>query len=188
MNLCSLVCVWRQSRAGSFHSGEGWDTYLSSKLLTRHDRSPLMAFDFVIMVLAGFKSVQHYRRVPDKNWSGARFMKTLARDSFIYFAWWALGYLYLRPENNLAPSNFFNYLAITFVFHLAPPEFFQLGASWTIVIPPITASHLLINMEQSRFRDANSTTNSSTSEESDSSKEIELTQCCVRNIPSLAVT
>ncbi|KAG2109427.1 hypothetical protein BD769DRAFT_1642881 [Suillus cothurnatus] len=149
--------------------------------------SPLMAFDFVIMVLAGFKSVQHYRRVPDKNWSGARFMKTLARDSFIYFACNFFNYLAITFVFHLAPSNFFNYLAITFVFHLAPPEFFQLGASWTIVIPPITASHLLINMEQSRFRDANSTTNSSSSEESDSSKEIELTQCCVRNIPSLAV-
>ncbi|KAG1856619.1 hypothetical protein DFJ58DRAFT_840769 [Suillus subalutaceus] len=132
--------------------------------------TPIMAFDFVIMVLAGFKSVQHYRHVPNKNWSGARFMKTLARDSFIYFA-----------------CNFFNYLAITFVFHLAPPEFFQLGASWTIVIPPIAANHLLINMEQSRFKDTNSATNSSTSEDSESSKEIELTQRCVRNIAPLAV-
>ncbi|KAG1736931.1 uncharacterized protein EDB91DRAFT_497519 [Suillus paluster] len=47
---------------------------------------PLMAFDFLIMGLAGFKSVQHYRRVPNKKWSGAQLMKTLARDSFIYFA------------------------------------------------------------------------------------------------------
>ncbi|KAG1778384.1 hypothetical protein EV702DRAFT_1044681 [Suillus placidus] len=132
--------------------------------------TPIMAFDFVIMVLAGFKSVQHYCRVPNKKWSGARFMKTLARDSFVYFA-----------------CNFFNYLAITFVFHLAPPEFFQLGASWTIVIPPITANHLLINMEQSRFREINSTTNSSTSAESESSQEIELTQCRVRNTAPLAV-
>lgn len=132
--------------------------------------APIMAFDFVIMVLAGFKSVQHYCRVPNKKWSGARFMKTLARDSFVYFA-----------------CNFFNYLAITFVFHLAPPEFFQLGASWTIVIPPITANHLLINMEQSRFREVNSTTNSSTSAESESSQEIELTQCRVRNTALLAV-
>ncbi|KAG1865383.1 hypothetical protein F4604DRAFT_1781310 [Suillus subluteus] len=125
--------------------------------------TPIMAFDFVIMVLAGFKSVQHYRQCSQQK-------LTLARDSFIYFA-----------------CNFFNYLAITFVFHLAPPEFFQLGASWTIVIPPIAANHLLINMEQSRFRDTNSATNSSTSEDSESSKEIELTQRCVRNIAPLAV-
>ncbi|KAG1806237.1 hypothetical protein EV424DRAFT_250707 [Suillus variegatus] len=132
--------------------------------------TPIMAFDFVIMVLAGFKSMQHYIHVPNKNWSGARLMKTLARDSFVYFA-----------------CNFFNYLAITFVFHLAPPEFFQLGASWTIVIPPIAANHLLINMEQSRFRDTNSTTDSRTNVESESSKDIELTQRHVQNTALLAV-
>ncbi|KAG1749546.1 hypothetical protein EDB19DRAFT_1629584, partial [Suillus lakei] len=133
---------------------------------------PVMVFDFVIMILAGFRSVQHYCSVPNKNWSGARFMKTLARDSFIYFA-----------------CNFFNYLAITLIFHLAPPEFLQLGASWTVVIPPITANHLLINMEQSRFRNTNSTTNSSTSVEfdSESSEELELTQGRVQNIALLAV-
>ncbi|KAG1799359.1 uncharacterized protein HD556DRAFT_1534549 [Suillus plorans] len=132
--------------------------------------TPIMAFDFVIMVLAGFKSMQHYIHVPNKNWSGARLMKTLARDSFVYFA-----------------CNFLNYLAITFVFHLAPPEFFQLGASWTIVIPPIAANHLLINMEQSRFRDTNSTTDSRTNVESESSKDIELTQRHVQNTALLAV-
>jgi hypothetical protein len=46
-----------------------------------------MVFDLVITVLAGFKSVQHYRRIPDKSWFSARFMKALARDSFVYFAW-----------------------------------------------------------------------------------------------------
>lgn len=132
--------------------------------------TPIMAFDFVIMALAGFKSVQHYRRVPNKNWSGARFMKTLARDSFIYFA-----------------CNFFNYLAITFVFHLAPPEFLQLGASWTIVIPPITANHLLINMEQSRFRTNDTTTQSNTSVESESSEEIELAHRRVPSTPLIAI-
>ncbi|KAG1736930.1 uncharacterized protein EDB91DRAFT_1141721 [Suillus paluster] len=131
---------------------------------------PLMAFDFVIMTLAGFKSVQHYRHVPNKNWSGARFMKTLARDSFIYFA-----------------CNFFNYLAITLIFQLAPPEFLQLGASWTIVIPPITANHLLINMEQSRFTNTNSATNSTSSVESDSSEEVELRQYRIPNTTLLAV-
>lgn len=161
--------------------------FLSSKFLMWQQRTPIMAFDFVIMVLAGFKSMQHYIHVPNKNWSGARLMKTLARDSFVYFAWWALGYSYSHAENNLAPSNFFNYLAITFVFHLAPPEFFQLGASWTIVIPPIAANHLLINMEQSRFRDTNSTTDSRTNVESESSKDIELTQRHVQNTALLAV-
>ncbi|KAG2049457.1 hypothetical protein BDR06DRAFT_706061 [Suillus hirtellus] len=132
--------------------------------------TPIMAFDFVIMVLAGFKSMQHYIHVPNKNWSGARLMKILARDSFVYFA-----------------CNFFNYLAITFVFHLAPPEFFQLGASWTIVIPPIAVNHLLINMEQSRFRDTNSTTDSRTNVESESLKDIELTQRHIQNTALLAV-
>ncbi|KAG0699012.1 hypothetical protein DFH29DRAFT_938596 [Suillus ampliporus] len=102
--------------------------------------SPLMALDFVIMVLAGFKSLQHYYRVPNKNWSGAQLMKILARDSFIYFA-----------------CNFLNYLLITFIFILAPPEFLTLGLSWTVTIPPITANRLLINMEQSHFRNEDST-------------------------------
>ncbi|OJA21423.1 hypothetical protein AZE42_13108 [Rhizopogon vesiculosus] len=71
----------------------------------------------------------------------ARFMKVLARDSFVYFA-----------------CNFLNYLLITLILQIAPPEFFTIGASWTIMIPPITANHLLINMEYSRF--ANTGTNS----------------------------
>jgi hypothetical protein len=45
-----------------------------------------MAFDFVLGVLVGFKSVQRYRQIPNKNWFSARFMKVLARDSFVYFA------------------------------------------------------------------------------------------------------
>ncbi|KAG0699005.1 hypothetical protein DFH29DRAFT_938578 [Suillus ampliporus] len=102
--------------------------------------SPLMVFDFIIMVLAGFKSVQYYRRAPNKNWSGAQLVKILARDSFVYFA-----------------CNFLNYLLMTFIYMLAPPEFLTLGTSWTITIPPIAANRLLINMEQSRFRNEDST-------------------------------
>ncbi|KAG0699015.1 hypothetical protein DFH29DRAFT_68233 [Suillus ampliporus] len=102
--------------------------------------SPFMAFDFIIMVLAGFKSVQYYRHAPNKNWSGAQLMKILARDSFMYFA-----------------CNFLNYLLITFIFQFAPPEFLILGTSWTITIPPITANRLLINMEQFHFTNTDST-------------------------------
>jgi len=94
----------------------------------------LMAYDFIIMVLAGFKSVQRYRRIPNKSWFSARFMKVLARDSFVYFA-----------------LNFLNYFLSSIALQGAPPEFFVLGASWTIMIPPITANHLLINMEYSSF-------------------------------------
>jgi len=95
---------------------------------------PLMSYDFIIVILAGYKSVQRYRHIPNKNWFSARFMKVLARDSFVYFA-----------------LNFLNYLLITLILQVAPPEFFTIGASWTIMIPPITANHLLINMEYSRF-------------------------------------
>jgi hypothetical protein len=45
-----------------------------------------MAFDCIIGVLAGVKSVQHYLNIPNKKWFSARFMKILARDSFVYFA------------------------------------------------------------------------------------------------------
>lgn len=45
-----------------------------------------MVFDFIIGVLVGFKSVQRYRCIPNKSWFSARFMKVLARDSFVYFA------------------------------------------------------------------------------------------------------
>jgi hypothetical protein len=55
-------------------------------------------------------------------------------------------------------SNSLNYLLITLVFHLAPPEFYALGANWAIVIPPITANRLLINMEYSRFTNTTGST------------------------------
>jgi len=118
---------------------------------------PLMAFDFIIMVLAGFKSVQRYRRVPDKSWFSARFMKVLARDSFVYFAF-----------------NTLNYLFTTLIFQVAPPEFYALGASWTLVIPPIAANHLLINMEYSRFKGTSlDDTNTDTSIGHESSGHVE---------------
>jgi hypothetical protein len=50
-------------------------------------RVPMMGLDFVLVVLAGYKSLQHYFRVPDKTWSGARLMRTFARDSVLYFIW-----------------------------------------------------------------------------------------------------
>ncbi|OJA11188.1 hypothetical protein AZE42_06237, partial [Rhizopogon vesiculosus] len=96
---------------------------------------PLMTFDFLIMALACFKSVQRYRRVPNKSWFSARFMKVLARDSFVYFA-----------------LNTLNYVFTTLIFEIAPPEFYALGAGWAVVIPPIAINHLLINMEYSRFK------------------------------------
>ncbi|KAG1749552.1 hypothetical protein EDB19DRAFT_147488 [Suillus lakei] len=46
---------------------------------------PIMGLDFVLVVLAGYKSLQHYFQVPDKTWSGARLMRTFARDSVLYF-------------------------------------------------------------------------------------------------------
>jgi hypothetical protein len=49
-------------------------------------------------------------------------------------------------------SNSLNFLFITLVFQIAPAEFYALGASWTVVIPPIAANHLLINMEYSHFK------------------------------------
>jgi hypothetical protein len=42
------------------------------------------------------------------------------------------------------------------IFRLAPPHFDALGASWAIMIPSVTVNHLLINMEYSRFTNANS--------------------------------
>jgi hypothetical protein len=58
--------------------------------------------------------------------------------------------IYVWKITTHAPRNFLNYLLITLVLQVAP-EFFTIGASWTIMIPPITANHLLINMEYSRL-------------------------------------
>ncbi|KAH7928153.1 hypothetical protein BV22DRAFT_1030973 [Leucogyrophana mollusca] len=96
--------------------------------------SPLMIFDFILVALAGYKSVHHYRQVPNKNWSGARLMKTLARDSFVYFL-----------------CNFAICLINVLLWKLAPAQYIYLGASWIMVIPPVSANHLLINMDKSRY-------------------------------------
>ena len=50
-------------------------------------------------------------------------------------------------------------MLIIVAFGLAPPEFYSLGANWAIVIPPVTANHLLINMEYSRFTNTGTTIN-----------------------------
>jgi hypothetical protein len=60
---------------------------ISSSHLIHLFRVPMMGLDFVLVVLAGYKSLQHYFRVPDKTWSGARLMRTFARDSVLYFLW-----------------------------------------------------------------------------------------------------
>ncbi|KAG1819788.1 uncharacterized protein BJ212DRAFT_1343042 [Suillus subaureus] len=48
---------------------------------------PMMGLDLVLVLLAGYKSLQHYFQVPDKTWSGARLMHVFARDSMLYFLW-----------------------------------------------------------------------------------------------------
>ncbi|KAG0699003.1 hypothetical protein DFH29DRAFT_877582 [Suillus ampliporus] len=101
-------------------------------LLTLLFRIPMMGLDFVLVVLAGYKSLQHYFKVPDKTWSGAHLMRTFARDSILYFL-----------------CNFLVYLFSTLLGKFGPSEYFQLGAITITVIPPISANRLLINMYNS---------------------------------------
>ncbi|KAG2040275.1 hypothetical protein BDR03DRAFT_949516 [Suillus americanus] len=89
---------------------------------------PMMGLDFVLVVLAGYKSLQHYFRVPDKTWSGARLMRTFARDSVLYFL-----------------CNFLIYLFSTLLGKFGPSVYYQLGAITITVVPPVSANHLLIN-------------------------------------------
>jgi hypothetical protein len=188
MSLCSSVYVKKQSQAGSFHSGEGGSPFyhrnyslgigmtgLQSWLLTSWSWYLLASnlYSITAMFLIKIGLVLGSWRL----WH-----ETLSFT--LHGEHWNIHVC--MPKINSHLSNFFNYLAITFVFHLAPPEFLQLGASWTIVIPPITANHLLINMEQSRFRNTSSATDSSTGVESESSNEMELTQCRVQNTALLA--
>ncbi|KAG1736924.1 uncharacterized protein EDB91DRAFT_1141665 [Suillus paluster] len=90
---------------------------------------PMMGLDFVLVVLAGYKSLQHYFQMPDKTWFGARLMRTFARDSILYFL-----------------CNFLVYLFSTLLGKFGPAEYFQLGAITVTVIPPVSANRLLINM------------------------------------------
>ncbi|KAG0699007.1 hypothetical protein DFH29DRAFT_877585 [Suillus ampliporus] len=101
-------------------------------LLTLLFRIPMMGLDFVLVVLAGYKSLQHYFQVPDKTWSGAHPMRTFARDSILYFL-----------------CNFLVYLFSTLLGKFGPSEYYQLGAITITVIPPISANRLLINMYDS---------------------------------------
>ncbi|KAG1768982.1 hypothetical protein EDD22DRAFT_998100 [Suillus occidentalis] len=97
---------------------------------------PMMGFDFVLVVLAGYKSLQHYFRVPDKTWSGARLMRTFARDSVLYFL-----------------CNFLIYLFSTLLGKFGSSVYYQLGAITITVVPPVSANHLLINMYNSATHD-----------------------------------
>ncbi|KAG1749553.1 hypothetical protein EDB19DRAFT_1904672 [Suillus lakei] len=93
---------------------------------------PMMGLDFVLVLLAGYKSLQHYFQVPDKTWSGARLMRTFARDSILYFL-----------------CNFLIYLFSTLLGKFGPAEYYQLGAITITVVPPVSANRLLINMYDS---------------------------------------
>ncbi|KAG2107986.1 uncharacterized protein F5147DRAFT_179365 [Suillus discolor] len=90
---------------------------------------PMMGLELVLVVLAGHKSLQHYFQVPDKTWSGARLMRTFARDSVLYFL-----------------CNFLIYLFSTLLGKFGPSVYYQLGAITISVVPPVSANHLLINM------------------------------------------
>lgn len=90
---------------------------------------PMMGLELVLVVLAGHKSLQHYFQVPDKTWSGARLMRTFARDSVLYFV-----------------CNFLIYLFSTLLGKFGPSVYYQLGAITISVVPPVSANHLLINM------------------------------------------
>ncbi|KAG2132843.1 uncharacterized protein EDB93DRAFT_894011 [Suillus bovinus] len=90
---------------------------------------PMMGLEFVLVVLAGYKSLQHYLQVPDKTWSGARLMRTFARDSVLYFF-----------------CNFLIYLFSTLLGKFGPSMYYQLGAITISVVPPVSANRLLINM------------------------------------------
>ncbi|KAH7905187.1 hypothetical protein BJ138DRAFT_1165241 [Hygrophoropsis aurantiaca] len=84
-------------------------------------------FDFILIALVGYKSMQHYLRVPDRTWSGARLVRTLARDSFAYFF-----------------CSFAVYLAQILLVRLLPSEYIMLASGWVLVIPPVSANYLLI--------------------------------------------
>ncbi|KAG1865377.1 hypothetical protein F4604DRAFT_2026445 [Suillus subluteus] len=99
---------------------------------------PMMGLDFVLVVLAGYKSLQHYFRVPDKTWSGARLMRTFARDSVLYFIGESTYYI-----------NFLIYLFSTLLGKFGPSVYYQLGAITITVVPPVSANHLLINLYNS---------------------------------------
>ncbi|KAG2359728.1 hypothetical protein BDR07DRAFT_194180 [Suillus spraguei] len=88
---------------------------------------PMMGLDFVLVALSVYKSLQHYLRVPDKTWSGARLMRTIARDSVLYFI-----------------CNFLVYLFSTLLGKFGPSVYYQLGAITITVVPPVSANHLLI--------------------------------------------
>ncbi|KAG1854706.1 hypothetical protein C8R48DRAFT_317815 [Suillus tomentosus] len=90
---------------------------------------PMMGLELVLVVLAGHKSLQHYFQVPDKTWSGARLMRTFARDSVLYFL-----------------CNFLIYLFSTLLGKFGPSVYYQLGAITISVVPPVSANRLLINM------------------------------------------
>ncbi|OJA11194.1 hypothetical protein AZE42_06242 [Rhizopogon vesiculosus] len=93
---------------------------------------PMMGLDFVLVVLAGYKSLQHYFQIPDKTWSGARLMRVFARDSILYFF-----------------CNFLVYLFSTLLGKFGPSEYYQLGAITITLIPPVSVNRLLINMYDS---------------------------------------
>ncbi|KAG1883015.1 hypothetical protein F4604DRAFT_319397 [Suillus subluteus] len=90
---------------------------------------PLMGLDSVLVLLAGYKSLQHYFQVPDKTWFGARLMRAFARDSILYFL-----------------CNFLIYLLSTVLGKYGPAEYYQLSMIMVTIVPPISANRLLINM------------------------------------------
>ncbi|EGN91616.1 hypothetical protein SERLA73DRAFT_164430 [Serpula lacrymans var. lacrymans S7.3] len=92
---------------------------------------PLMVFDCILFALAMFKSYQHYRQVPDKNWPGASVIRILTRDSFVFFL-----------------INFVVFLIATAAYSTGDNYLFLGIGSWQLVIPPIIAGRLVINIRR----------------------------------------
>ncbi|EGN96276.1 hypothetical protein SERLA73DRAFT_162144 [Serpula lacrymans var. lacrymans S7.3] len=106
---------------------------------------PIMVFDFILFVLALYKSLQHYRQVPDKTWSGARVISMMMRDSLLFFM-----------------INFVVFLISTLIYLVGPRTLYQKIANWQMVIPAILAERLVLNV-RGFYSKMGSTTSTSTS-------------------------
>ncbi|EGN91617.1 hypothetical protein SERLA73DRAFT_157492 [Serpula lacrymans var. lacrymans S7.3] len=92
---------------------------------------PFMVFDCILFGLAMFKSFQHYRQVPDKNWSGVSALRILTRDSFVFFL-----------------INFMVFLFATITYSTGDIYLFQAIGGWQLVIPSVIAGRLVINIRR----------------------------------------
>ncbi|EGN96262.1 hypothetical protein SERLA73DRAFT_162135 [Serpula lacrymans var. lacrymans S7.3] len=103
--------------------------------------TPTMFYDFVLFVLAVFKSIRHHRQISDlnKSWLGINIINVMIRDSLLCFL-----------------MNFAVYFTSTILWWVDAVYLQEIIPVWQLVAPAVLATRLVVNIRRF-YSDSHST-------------------------------